>query len=112
MSLSRPAVGGESCFAGFFLVRQNTIKNSAAGFSLSALESVRKENGPGSVAEPFFHPGDRLIQERGHQTEKENGEHYPIHFKELRQNGRENDKVGIAVNIIYILNGYLKKKLQ
>ena len=46
------------------------------------------------------------------KTEKENGEHYPIHFKELRQNGRENDKVGIAVNIIYILNGYLKKKLQ
>ena len=74
--------------------------------------AITMETAPWSAPQPLLQPGDAFIQKGGHHAEKEDGEHNPVHLEELRQNGRENDKVGISVNIIYILNGYLKKKLQ
>lgn len=66
-------------------IRQNKIKILRQNLFLTAFKTVRKEDSLCSSAEPFFQPGDSFIQERCHQTEQKNGEHYPIHFKELRQ---------------------------
>lgn len=58
--------------------------------------AITMETAPWSAPQPLLQPGDAFIQKGGHHAEKEDGEHNPVHLEELRQNGRENDKVGIV----------------